>query len=311
MIERVPSGVPGLDTILRGGFLRGGIFIVQGSPGTGKTILGNQICFSHAARGASALYVTLLAEDHARMLMHIGQLGFFDGRLLLERVYYVSAFRVLEEDGLAGVATLLRREVQARDAGVLIIDGSSVLAETAATIREFKKFIHELQAQAAVTDCTLFLLTGVTSISAEHTLVDGVVELQTQRYGRKAERSLEVHKMRGTGYLRGAHSYRITDGGIVVYPRTEALLAHPSVNDRVSGPAVSTGLSQLDSIMGGGFPHHSTALLLGPPGIGKTTLGLHFLGDAIGIIPAFILGSMRHRRPFWTRPRRCSCPSSN
>jgi circadian clock protein KaiC len=279
MMERVPSGVPGLDTILRGGFLRGGIFIVQGSPGTGKTILGNQICFSHAASAASALYVTLLAEDHARMLMHIGQLGFFDGRLLPQRVYYISAFRVLEEDGLAGVANLLRREVQARDAGVLIIDGSSVLAETAATVQDFKKFIHELQAQAAVTDCTMFLLTGVTSISAEHTLVDGVVELQTQRYGRKAERSLEVHKMRGTGYLRGAHSYRITDGGIVVYPRTEALLAHPSVNDRVTGPAVSTGLSQLDSIMGGGFPHHSTALLIGPPGIGKTTLGLHFLGE--------------------------------
>ena len=56
----------------------------------------------------------LLAEDHARMLMHIGQLGFFDGGLIPERVYYISAFRVLEEDGLAGVANVLRREVHAR-----------------------------------------------------------------------------------------------------------------------------------------------------------------------------------------------------
>jgi circadian clock protein KaiC len=125
----------------------------------------------------------------------------------------------------------------------------------------------------------MFLLTGVKSVSAEHTLVDGVIELQTKLHGRKAERSLEVHKMRGTGYLRGTHSYRITDDGIVVYPRTEALLAHPSVMDRITGPAVSTGLAELDSIMGGGFPHHSTALLIGPPGIGKTTLGLHFLSE--------------------------------
>jgi circadian clock protein KaiC len=279
MLERVPSGVPGLDTILCGGFLRGGMFIVQGSPGAGKTIFGNQICFRHAKGSGRALYITLLAENHARMLVHIGQLGFFDEELIPDGVYYISAFRVLEEAGLAGLRELLRREVQARDASILIIDGFSAIGETAVDAREFKKFIHELQGQAAIADCTMFLLTGVTSISAEHTLVDGVIELQTKLHGRKAERSLEVHKMRGTGYLRGAHAYRITDNGIVVYPRTEALLGHPSVMDRVAGPAVSTGLPHLDRIMGGGFPHHCTALLIGPPGIGKTTLGLHFLSE--------------------------------
>jgi circadian clock protein KaiC len=279
MLERLPSGVPGLDTILRGGFLRGGTFIVQGSLGAGKTILGNQICFRHAARSGRALYVTLMAENHARMLVHIGQLGFFDENLIPDGVYYISAFGALEERGLAGLRDLLRREVQARHASILIIDGFSAVEENAANAREFKKFIHEIQAQAAIAECTVFLLTGVASISAEHTLVDGVIELQTKLHGRKAERSLEVHKMRGTGYLRGAHSYRITDNGIVVYPRTEALLARPSVMDRVTGPAVTTGLAQLDSIMGGGFPHHSTALLIGPPGIGKTTLGLHFLSE--------------------------------
>ena len=75
-LERVPTGVAGLDTVLRGGLLRGGIFIVQGSPGAGKTILGNQICFNHIAEGGRALYVTLLAENHTRMLLHIGQLAF-------------------------------------------------------------------------------------------------------------------------------------------------------------------------------------------------------------------------------------------
>ncbi len=278
-LERLPSGVPGLDTVLRGGFLRGGIFIIQGSPGAGKTILGNQFCFHRATAGGRALYMTLLAENHARMLLHIGQLGFFEERVIPHRLYYVSAFRVLEEDGLEGLLDLIRREIRARGADVLVIDGWSAIEEAAPSSRELKKFIHELQAQAAIAGCTGFLLTGIKPVSAEHTLVDGVIELQTKLYGRSAERTLQVHKLRGTGYLRGAHSYRITDDGIIVYPRTEALLARPSVMDRITGPAVSTGLAQLDQIMGGGFPHHSTALLIGPPGIGKTTIGLHFLSE--------------------------------
>jgi len=278
-LERVPTGVPGLDTILRGGVLRGGLFIIQGSPGAGKTILGNQICFRHVANGGRALYVTLLAENHARMLLHIGQLGFFEETVIPDRLYYISAFRVLEGDGLAGVLDLLRREVQSHDASVLIIDGLSAVEDTAASTREFKKFIHQLQAQAAVANCTMFLLTGAKPVSAEHTLVDGVIDLQTRLHGRRAERSLQVHKLRGSGYMRGEHSFRITGDGIIVYPCIEALLADPSAVDRVTGRPVGTGLARLDSIMGGGFPHHSTALLIGPPGIGKTTLGLHFLSQ--------------------------------
>ena len=85
--QRVPSGVPGLDAILRGGFLKAGIFIIQGSPGAGKTILANQICFHHAAAGGRALYVTLLAESHSRMLLHLGQLRFFDASLIPNRIF--------------------------------------------------------------------------------------------------------------------------------------------------------------------------------------------------------------------------------
>jgi len=290
ILKRIATGVPGLDTVLRGGFLRGGIFIVQGSPGAGKTILGNQICFHHAAKGGRALYVTFLTENHARMLLHIGQLDFFEEAIIPDHLYYISAFRVLEQEGLAAVLNLLRREVQARGASLLVLDGLSVIEETAGSGREFKKFIHELQAQAAIADCAMLLLTGVSQISAEHTLVDGVIELQTKLYGRHAERVLQVHKLRGSGYLRGEHSFRITDEGIVVYPRTEALLAHPSIPDKVTGPPVSTGVAQLDRIMGGGFPQHSTALLVGPPGVGKTTLGLHFLSECNQDNPGLLFG---------------------
>src|SRR3954451_2548450 len=127
ILERLRTGVPGLDTMLGGGFLRGGLFIIQGAPGAGKTILGNQICFHQVAEGGRALYVTLLAENHARMMLHIGQLGFFEEQVIPDRLYYISAFPVLEDDGLEGVLDLLRREVQARNSGVLIIDGWSAI----------------------------------------------------------------------------------------------------------------------------------------------------------------------------------------
>src|SRR5256884_8350291 len=144
MLERVPSGMPGLDTILCGGFLRGGIFIIQGSPGAGKTILGNQICFHHVAAGGRALYATVLAENHARMLLHIGQLGFFEEKAIPDRLYYISAFRALEQEGLPAVLHLLRREVQVRGASILVLDGLSAIEESAASTRELKKFIHAL-----------------------------------------------------------------------------------------------------------------------------------------------------------------------
>lgn len=102
MPDRIPSGIDGLDTILAGGFIAGGITIVQGLPGTGKTILGNQMCFNHARGGGRALYVTLLAESHSRMLMHLRDLAFFDASAIPDRLYYVSAFPCLRQTGFAG-----------------------------------------------------------------------------------------------------------------------------------------------------------------------------------------------------------------
>ena len=114
--DRFLTGVPGLDAILGGGVFEGGIYIVQGAPGAGKTILGNQICFNAVARGGRALYVTLLAESHSRMLQHLRGLSFFDEDVILDRLSYVSAFHALEADGLKGLMDLLRREMRSRGA---------------------------------------------------------------------------------------------------------------------------------------------------------------------------------------------------
>src|SRR5687768_18619996 len=76
-LARVPSGIDGLDTILNGGFLQGGIYFISGQPGSGKTILSNQIAFSHAAGGGRVVFASVLSETHARMFSHLSSLSFF------------------------------------------------------------------------------------------------------------------------------------------------------------------------------------------------------------------------------------------
>ncbi len=292
-LDRISTGVPGLDTVLGGGVFEGGIYIIQGAPGAGKTILGNQICFAQAARGRNALYVTLLAESHARMMGHMRRLQFFDETAVPDRMSYVGAFKMLEDDGLRGLLDVVRREVRTRQANTLVLDGLITLHDKAKSNLELKKFIHELQTQAAFSNCTMFLLTSAFNapdFSPEHTMVDGVIELQSSQHGRRTERDLQVHKLRGSWFMSGRHAYRITAAGHTVYPRIEALLEIPSVWDSADGPEVTTGIAGIDDMLGGGVDTHSVTVVLGPSGSGKTTAGLQFLTGGKPDEPAMLFG---------------------
>ena len=300
--DRVSTGIAGLDTILGGGVFEGGIYLIQGAPGAGKTILGNQICFAQAAAGRNALYITLLAESHSRMIGHIRRLEFFDETAIPDRMSYVGAFKTLEDDGLRGLLDIVRREVRTRKASILVLDGLITVHEKARSDLELKKFIHELQTQAAFSNCTMFLLTSSFADDAfppEHTMVDGLIELKSTLHGRRAERDLQVHKLRGSGFMGGRHAYRITAAGHLIYPRIEALLATPSVWDEADGPQVPSGINGLDALLGEGVDTHSVTVVLGPSGSGKTTAGLQFLTGGPPDEPALLFGF--HENPMALR----------
>jgi circadian clock protein KaiC len=206
IFSRVTSGIAGLDTVLLGGLFEGGIYIVQGSPGAGKTILTSQICCHHAAGGGVALFVTLLAENHGRLIANLRTLSFFDEALIPEKLSYISGFAELRETGLKGVVDLLRREVQRRRCTALVIDGLGMAQASAESDQKFKEFVHNLQEIALATRCTMFLTTNSgDGDSPEQTMVDGLIVLRENVGNSRTDSLLQITKFRGSGFLRGPH----------------------------------------------------------------------------------------------------------
>ncbi|HLM72835.1 MAG TPA: ATPase domain-containing protein [Polyangiaceae bacterium] len=281
-VDRIPTGIPALDPILEGGLLKGGVYLVQGPPGAGKTILGNHICFNHAKAGGSAIFLTLLAESHTRMLAHLRRMAFFDASLVADRVFYVSGLKILETDGLSGLVRMLRETVSSRGASLVVVDGFVSAEEAAPTPRQLKKFIHEIQSITAMTGSTALLLSSTERASEmrpEHTMVDGIIELTDELSRLGPLRHIRVRKMRGADQIRGRHTIEITNEGFVVLPRIEKQLhAHPEVRRVTPGEErMAFGIPGLDGMLRGGLPENSMTMLLGPTGTGKTILGMQFL----------------------------------
>lgn len=291
-LKRLATGIEGLDDLLKGGLVVGSSYIVQGRPGAGKTILANQLAFSHVAQGGRVLVATLLSESHERLFQYLSTLSFFDAALVGNQIQFLSAFDTLQSEGLEAVVKLLRGEIGRQGATLLIVDGLLTARSRADTVLDTKKFIAELQGHAAFAGCTLLLLTssGLEEGSPEHTMVDGVIELGEDVCGARSVRRIQLRKTRGSGALSGLHECEITDQGLKVYPRLEALYSRPSNLGSEVLSRVTTGLPRLDGLLGGGFPGASVSLVMGPSGIGKTSLGLSFLGGATPAEPGLHFG---------------------
>ena len=290
-LERLASGIEGLDSILRGGYLRGAAYIVNGPPGAGKTILANQFCFHQASQGRKALFISLLSEAHDRMLAYMRSMRFYDPDYVPERIYYLSVYSALKDEGLAAVLRLIVEEIRRHKAAAVVLDGLFAIHDSASDEQDFRQFVHELQGQATMTNATILLLTNQSRAPSapEHTMVDGWIELLDEMYDLRAARSLTVRKQRGDSFVRGRHRFRITDQGIQLFPRIEAILkAGPPAADTLE--RCSTGIAPLDAMLGGGYPAASASLILGPAGSGKTNLGLHFLSCCTPEAPGILFG---------------------
>jgi circadian clock protein KaiC len=291
-LKRLQSGIEGLDELLKGGFVAGSSYIIQGRPGSGKTILANQIGFNHARNGGRVLFATLLAEPHERLFQFLSTLSFFDKDKIGDQIQFVSAFDTMENDGLDEVVKLLRREIVRQKSTVMILDGLLNARSRADSPLNTKRFISELQGHAAFAGCTVFFLTSsqLDDGSPEHTMVDGVLELGEELVGNKSVRRIKLRKTRGSGAISGSHECEITENGLVVYPRLESTVTFSAMRDSAHLSVIPSGLASLDPMIGGGLVSSSVTLLLGPSGAGKTSFGINFLGQSSAQAPGLLFG---------------------
>lgn len=276
-LTRSPTFVPGLDVLTSGGLFRGSTYLVAGLPGSGKTVLAAQICFGAASAGQRAVYVTLLTEAHQRMLANLRTFDFFSRSDVGDRLALVSGYQALSVDGLDSLLTLIRGEVQRRDATIVVVDGMALAECFADSEVAFKRFIYNLQVTALAFDCTMILLTDSPRSAShpEEAVVDGIFELSDVAIGLRSVRQLRIVKLRGSSYLGGSHVLTIDRAGVTIFPRLEALAANLKLGPRTSHDRASTGVHELDAMLRGGLPAGSTTLLMGAPGSGKTVLALH------------------------------------
>jgi len=283
-IERIPTGVPGLDVLCGGGGLvRGAIYIVMGRPGTGKTTFANQLAFAHVERGGKVAYVTLLAESHSTMLANLRTMRFFKEEAVNRDIVYVGAYKSLRDDSLKGLLQLLRRIMRDQQASMLFLHGLPPTPAFATSDSALKEFIVELQLLSAMTRCTTVMLANTTTDETngpEHTMVDGLIELAFERTNRRTLRTVELLKFRGSQHFLGRHEVTITVDGLTVYPRAEDVLdGHVSATHEAeaSRTRVRSGIAHMDDMLGGGLLSGTMTVVLGYTGSGKTTLALQFL----------------------------------
>ena len=308
-LARLPTRVPGLDVVLGGGLLVGDAYLVAGAPGTGKTTLGNQLAFAHAAAGGTAVVATLGTETHDRMLAHLRGFRFADPDLVGGRVRYFSLLDAWQGGGIDGAIGALMGIIRQHGVGLVVVDGTwgagpgattaagvgatgSALALAAPEALDLGRFVRGLQVRAALHGCTVVLLAGSRQAVDEFTQVDGVLELTNTPVGSRGVRRLEVVKLRGSDHLNGLHRFAIEPSGVVVSPRLEAVLAGlvPAWQD--PGERLAFGVAGLDAMLSGGLPAGASTVVFGTPGAGKTMLGLHFLAegarrDEPGLIAGF------------------------
>lgn len=278
--ERLPTGVTGLDTVLGGGLPTRRTCLIAGAPGSGKTTLGNQIAFAHAAAGGQVVVASLLAETHDTLFGNLGGFGFFDRALIGDRIQYLSILNPLIEGGLDATIDQVSREVRRSGASLLLIDGTAVLGDFAASTFDLRRFIQRLESQFSLLGCTTLLLTSAVGddLHLLSSQVNGSILLRNDLVGSRHVRTLEISKMRGVRHAGGTHEFAILPRGIAVFPRLESIVGTQRPPDRARH-GIGTGTSTLDLMLGGGLKPLSSTLLLGTPGIGKTILGLGFLAE--------------------------------
>ncbi|MGU3391259.1 ATPase domain-containing protein [Sphingomonas sp. M1A8_2b] len=284
----VSTGIAGLDDILGGGLTPQRMYLVQGTPGTGKTTLGLDFLLTGVAVGESGLYITL-AETEVELRAVAATHGWsLDGLELFEMVPADGLGEDQEqtllhpsEVELGETIRDIMTKVDAFKPARVVIDSLSELRLLAQSPVRYRRQILALKHLFSTRQVTVLILDdkGATGSDLQlHSIAHGVISLEQTLSGFGSQRRrLHIVKMRGVRYRGGYHDFEIERGGLRVYPRLVAAEHGRTYSD----DSVSTGSEALDTLLGGGLVPGTATLLTGPAGVGKTTTSVQCMVAAL------------------------------
>ena len=296
--RRQETGVAGLDEILGGGLPANRLYVVEGEPGSGKTTLALQFLLEGARLGQKCLYVTLsdsleelreVAASHGWRLdgLHLLELDSIAERLADEANYTVFHASDVE---LGETVKRIRKEVEQIDPARVALDSVSELKILSQTSVRYRREILALKQFFAGRKCTVLILDDLTTREGEQQLqsiAHGVIRMEREprEYG-TTRRQIRIAKMRAVEFTDGRHDFVIKRGGIQLYPRLavgdSAIVAEGAEWEEEAAEEIAlSGNAELDSLLGGGLDRGASALLMGPAGVGKTTICSLYLISAL------------------------------
>jgi circadian clock protein KaiC len=293
-INRLPTGVTGLDDIVGGGLPEFSFNIIAGAPGSGKTTLAHQFVFANATPERPALYFTVLGESALKMLRYQQQYAFFDPAKLPGSIRFINLSQVVLEKDLGVVLEEITREVEKANPAVVVVDSFRTMVRKPQSDMDLQSFIQRLALFLASWQATTFLIGEYAEEELRDnpifTVADGLFWLRQTTERNSIVRKLQIVKLRGQASVPGLHTFRITDAGIQAFSRTFGLTAR--VRNPIGQRRLSFGIPELDKMLGGGVREGDSVLVAGSSGTGKSVLATQFIAEGVrqgepGIVAVF------------------------
>lgn len=282
--DRCSTGTKGLDEVLGGGLPKNRLYLLQGSPGTGKTTLALKFLLEGAQHGEKGLYITFsesreeleaVAISHDWDLSKISLLELSALEQQLSPAAQNTVFHPSEVE-MNQVTDLVLKYVERERPSRVVFDSVSEMRMLAENSLRYRRQMLSLKQFFSGRKCTVLLLDDLTAAPGDlqvQSIVHGVINLQKlhPEFGGERRR-LNVVKIRGIEFTGGHHDYVISKGGVRLFPRMISA-DHSQIK---KAKALKSGIAQLDSLLGGGLDSGTSNLFLGPAGTGKSTLAIQF-----------------------------------